>query len=235
MPVQASSINYVPVMGTLCALFQHIIEENQLGISEFSQMSIASKLSLRPEDFKKLLHCLNLKCSDEVAHMFFNYLLHQKLKLFKKLFPHVSVHLETDKLQKNFMRKQNMMFLPNKISYTDFLMFVQHDHKYLFREAFGGKTTVDIPVAVLALRVTIELFRVLCGDTQRLSINTLIRYVNKVENFPLTFPQLLQVLELTTEQTFQPYDLANYRKQNAAPRGEDHLKLRTYQLLDFIK
>ena len=88
-----------------------------------------------------------------------------------------------------------MMFLPTKISYTDFLMFVQRDHKYLFREAFGKKMgnqqntdNIDIPVTVLALRVTIELFRVLCGDTRRLSINTLIKYVNKVENFPLTFP-----------------------------------------------
>lgn len=94
---------------------------------------------------------------------------------------------------------------------------------------------IDIPVTVLALRVTIELFRVLCGDTRRLSINTLIKYVNKVENFPLTFPQLLQVLCMFTEQTFQPYDLQNYRNPKAAARGDDHLKLRTYELLDFIK
>lgn len=52
---------------------------------------------------------------------------------------------------------------------------------------------MQLPHSIVALRITVEIFRVLGSDTPRVSINTLVDYVNKVELFPLSISQLLQL------------------------------------------
>ena len=66
-----------------------------------------------------------------------------------------------------------------------------------------------ISISVVALRVTIELFRILSGETSKISINTLIGYANRVELMPLSFPQMLHALGIMTPDNFAERNLKN--------------------------
>ena len=54
----------------------------------------------------------------------------------------------------------------------------------------------QVPPVALALRFTVEIFRVLSGDNRKLTVSTLIDYVNNAELFPLTISQLMDVFEM---------------------------------------
>ena len=163
--------------------------------------------------------------TEQEASDFFDYLLNEKAKIFKQLFPALSIHLEIEANKKSFQRRANQIIIPSRISFTDFLCFVQRDHKYLFQQVFAEKA--QVPHCILALRVTLEMFRVLSGDTARVSINTLINYVNTVELLPLTFASVLTVFGITTERNFEERDMKKLKKEN--------MTLRTYFLMDFLK
>ena len=54
-------------------------------------MDMSSRLHLTKLDFTKLLNFLTAKCSDLEASKFFDYLLHYKVALYSKLYPHLQL------------------------------------------------------------------------------------------------------------------------------------------------
>ena len=66
---------------------------------------------------------MNAKSHDEEAFLFFDFLLHQKINLYRKLYPHLNIHLADQRPKSKAI--QNCVFIPDKISYTDFIIFFQ--------------------------------------------------------------------------------------------------------------
>ena len=66
---------------------------NELGMSQYSKLSMASKLHIERHEFVILLKLINAKFLDEEASQFFDYLLSQKVRLYQKLYPHLNVNL----------------------------------------------------------------------------------------------------------------------------------------------
>ena len=62
-------------------------------------------------------------CLDEEAHLFFDYLLHQKLKLYKQLYPHLNFKLSGVNYIDAVLENSSAIRVPEKISYTEFLTF----------------------------------------------------------------------------------------------------------------
>ena len=91
LPITDIALKQVPVIAQLCHLFQTIIDMNELNMSQYSKMSTSSKLTISKSDFVNLLSFINAKCLDEEAQVFFDYLLDQKLQLYKTLYPHFSL------------------------------------------------------------------------------------------------------------------------------------------------
>lgn len=122
--------------------FQQIIEMNELDISQYSTMSMSTKLNLSRNDFNQMLRILNAKVNDEEANLFFEYIMLQKVELYQKLYPHL--HLTTKSMRLQDMQKkvgtayesdhkvnntnQYQAQLPEKISYTDFIIFFQKSY-----------------------------------------------------------------------------------------------------------
>jgi hypothetical protein len=52
---------------------------NELDISQYSTMSIATKLHLNRADFIEMLRILNAKVLEDEAAQFFEYIIHQKV------------------------------------------------------------------------------------------------------------------------------------------------------------
>ena len=65
----------------------------------------------------------------------------------------------------------------------------------------------QVPPVALALRFTVEIFRVLSGDNRKLTVSTLIDYVNNAELFPLTISQLMDIFEM-----YESYNLEYAKK-----------------------
>jgi hypothetical protein len=76
LPITDEAISQIPAIAQLCQLFQRIIDSNDLDISHYSKMSVASKMNLGREEFSSLLKFMRAECLDEEAHLFFDYLLH---------------------------------------------------------------------------------------------------------------------------------------------------------------
>lgn len=55
-----------------------------------------------------------------------------------------------------------------------------------------------IPSIILSLAVSVEVYRVLSGDSEKLSITTLLNYVNRVESSRLSVTQLLDLFEIVS-------------------------------------
>ena len=68
----------------------------------------------------------------------------------------------------------------------DFLVFFQEDYAIL-------QALDSIPIVALALRTSIEIFRVLSFDEELLTPSSLIDYVNQTEYFPLSVAQSLDL------------------------------------------
>ena len=106
-------------------------------MSSYSKMSTGQKQVLDRQDFVSLLNLINARCLDEDASLFFDYLLEQKLKLFKVIYPHLEFQIQMrdgpslnnqslDQINLTSISsktKKNKVFLSETISYTDFLMF----------------------------------------------------------------------------------------------------------------
>ena len=107
---------------------------NELDISQYSTMSMSTKLNLSRNDFNQMLRILNAKVNDEEANLFFEYIMLQKVELYQKLYPHL--HLTTKSMRLQDMQKkvgtayenQYQAQLPEKISYTDFIIFFQKSY-----------------------------------------------------------------------------------------------------------
>jgi hypothetical protein len=80
----------------------------------------------------------------------------------------------------------------------------------------------------MALRLCVEIFRVLSGDQGKLSALTIIQYVNQTELMPLTVSQLMELFDI-----YQPHNLED--PEITKQSKELYLLFRTYELLDFIK
>lgn len=133
------------------------------------------------------------------------------------------------------------MQIPNKISYTDFIIFFQKNFETLFKEQQMSYVQ-QLPTVALALRLTVDLFRVLSSDQKHLSINNLVTYMNNTELCPLTLTQVLVLFEIYGKQNLESAKTRSYitskRKDHDCPDQQEalaHLKLRSYNLLDFIK
>ena len=193
--------------------------------SQFSSVSIGSRLSLSRNDFRKLLILLYTDVQDKEASELFDYLLLEKKKTVQIVYPKLEVHLQSDANAKSFVRKLNQLIIPSKISLSDFMMFIQRDHRYLFNQIFIKK--VQLPIQIVALRITIELFRILSGETQRVSISTILGYANRAELMPLSFPQLLHAFKITSE--------CNFIERNLKDLDKECKELRTYHFQEFLK
>ena len=64
------------------------------------------------------------------------------------------------------------------------------------KNLFEENTHFKLPTFVLALRLCVEIYRVLSQDELKLSIHTLISYVNTTILFPITITQLLELFEI---------------------------------------
>jgi len=53
-----------------------------------------------------------------------------------------------------------------------------------------------VPMIALALRLTVEVFRVLSQDQNKLTAITLLDYVNQTELIPLTVSQIMDLFEI---------------------------------------
>lgn len=99
---------------------------------------------------------------------------------------------------------------------------------------------IDIPPIALALRITVEVFRVLSQDQNKLSAITLIDYFNKTELIPMTISQLLDLFQIFSPVNIQSLELLKvnrkgmHQSEEELHVSENRLMLRTYQLLDFI-
>jgi hypothetical protein len=117
------------------------------------------------------------------------------------------------------------VIIPARLSYTDFLCFIQRDISTFFEQNFDKGEKLSS--SVIALRVAIEIFRIISIDTAQISINTLIDYVNKVELFPLSMSQMLELFGILSKHTHEPVNINE-------PYGDDKLKLCAYNLQDFV-
>lgn len=254
----------VPTIAHLCQLYEVIVQQNETSSqSSMAGQSIATRLNLERKDFSQLLKLMNAKCLDEEAFLFFDYLIGQKIKLYQQLYPHFDIQLQTTKYltdnqysaskdkssdasqyYSNQQFKPNEVSIPQKISFTEFIMFFQRDFNSLFKEQKSiGR---QMPSVALALRVTVDIFRVLSKDQSTLSINSLIGYLNRSEHYPLSMSQTLDLFQVTEARNIDqaknviPSVLAKARRDKASMRrgiadDRSHLELRTYDLLGFIK
>ena len=92
-------------------------------------MSTNSKMNLTREDFSNLLRHMKAQSLDEECSAFFDYLLHQKISLFKKIYPHCTFCIQG---QKDIKELPNLVVLSETISYTDFLHFFQKSIEDVF-------------------------------------------------------------------------------------------------------
>ena len=127
LPITDDAIASIPAIATLCHHFKSVIDMGYLETSYNSQFSMSAKLHMSVKDFQKMLEVLNTKVKDKEAQDFFDYLIHHKLQLYKKLYPHL--HLKTikqndGKSQKDLFRSvTTLAVIPQKITYTDFIVF----------------------------------------------------------------------------------------------------------------
>ena len=74
---------------------------------------------------------MNAKCLDEEALLFFDFLMSQKVRLYKVLYPHLDLMAHNQRLGPNGNRinikqqRNNQVVIPDRLSFTDFLMFFQ--------------------------------------------------------------------------------------------------------------
>jgi len=97
--------------------------------------------------------------------------------------------------------KENVTVIQEKISYTDFIIFFQKtisDHIMSMAEVPDNIHPIEIPTVALALRITVEIFRVLTQDNEMLTAKTIIDYFNSTELMPLTICQTLDIFEIFT-------------------------------------
>lgn len=103
-----------------------------MDVSQYSSMDLSQKLHLTRKDFYKLLTFMNVQCLEGESSKFFDYLLYQKMFLYQKLYPHLQLKIETLN-KRDTSQDYNAPFastvpssvitIPEKISYTDFLVF----------------------------------------------------------------------------------------------------------------
>jgi hypothetical protein len=104
---------------------------------------------------------------------------------------------------------------------------------------------IEIPMVALALRITVEIFRVLSQDGEMLTAKTIIDYFNATELMPLTICQTLDIFEIFTAENIrqeEAFQLPSNKKakESSKPINEKdqsnlRLMMRTYNLLDFVK
>ena len=82
-------------------------------------------MNLGRDEFANLLKFMRADCLDEEAHLFFDYLLHQKIQLYKQLYPHLNFKLSGVKYIDAVLANGNAVQVPEKISYTEFITFFQ--------------------------------------------------------------------------------------------------------------
>ena len=91
------------------------------------------------------------------------------------------------------------------------------------------------PIVASALRVTVEVFRVVSGDQNKLNIISLLEYMNKTEHLSLTVGQMLELFQITSRFNLEhPVMQKMKKKQKLQQKSEvdtQYKALRTYDLL----
>ena len=97
------------------------------------------------------------------------------------------------------------MVVSETISYTDFLHFFQKsiDDVFYANNLASGELIHQVPPVALALRLTVEMFRVLSQDKGKVTVITMVDYVNSTELFPLTIAQLLDLFDMYGPQNIE--------------------------------
>ena len=73
---------------------------------------------------------MNAQALDDEAEAFFDYLLSQKIRLYRKLYPHLNIMSESWKQgREGGPLPGHTVFIPEAIQYTDFIMFFQKKTK----------------------------------------------------------------------------------------------------------
>ena len=163
---------------------------------------------------------MNINQSNIEYDAFFDYILEEKLRLFQRLYPYFKVSLEKDEvkpwdprystLSALGQQARSRLQLPDKLSFIDLIRFFQTDFEKIFIQKFDPSEGIQygkvekhgeksgIPICALALRLTVEIFRVVSGDQDEVTLHSLINYVNTHELFPLSISQFLYVFDLVT-------------------------------------
>jgi hypothetical protein len=201
--------------------------------------------------------------------------------LYKKLYPHLVLKIAGPNEEPNYQTQQSnhdaqynsvtvgaqtsTITIPEKVSYTDFLIFFQKsisDHLLTINPSQGSPKNVEtslqheIPTIALALRITVEIFRVLSQDEEMVTARTIINYFNQTELVPYTISQLMDLFEIYDSDNLQSLEIlrmSNLTKASPAllllcsggstRRGcvtnkemiDKALMLRSYTLLEFIQ
>ena len=72
-------------------------------------MSQSSKMNMGRDEFSNLLKFMKAECLDKEAHLFFDFLLQQKIKLYQKLYPHFNFQLSGISFIDAVSRKENVI------------------------------------------------------------------------------------------------------------------------------
>ena len=176
---------------------------------------------------------MNAQALDDEAEAFFDYLLSQKISLYRKLYPHLNITSENWKQAKAAQPLPgNTVFIPEAIQYTDFIMFFQQNIEEIFKHAEaaaqggidGGQTSYTrVPTIGLALRLTVEVYRVLSGDQATLTAGNLLDYMNKTQLFPMSVQQLMDLFDIYDFGNLQNYAYRKYVNDtlNSGKKGKD--------------
>lgn len=69
-------------------------------------------------------------------------------------------------------------------------------------------------MVALAMRITVEIFRVLSQDSEKISAKTLINYYNQTELIPYSINSLMELFEIYSSDNLVDHDLSSFEEAN---------------------